>query len=173
MIRRPPRSTRTDTLFPYTTLFRSAIAGKGLEHALEHLRLDLRAGDDRTVGLAGEVHERVVDDGPEAAAVAHFAVDHGAEVQVLEDVARVDVNVGTIDEAPQAGLAVDVGCQQVRCDGEFPVVCRLGWRADRESGGEHGCRAGSPEVSYSRPPGGAASIACRPPGADHVTAPRC
>src|SRR3546814_4706242 len=27
MIRRPPRSTRTDTLFPYTTLFRSARAG--------------------------------------------------------------------------------------------------------------------------------------------------
>src|SRR3546814_17951241 len=26
MIRRPPRSTRTDTLFPYTTLFRSPIA---------------------------------------------------------------------------------------------------------------------------------------------------
>src|SRR3546814_8218730 len=26
MIRRPPRSTRTDTLFPYTTLFRSAPA---------------------------------------------------------------------------------------------------------------------------------------------------
>src|SRR3546814_14260958 len=25
MIRRPPRSTRTDTLFPYTTLFRSVI----------------------------------------------------------------------------------------------------------------------------------------------------
>src|SRR3546814_9033010 len=30
MIRRPPRSTRTDTLFPYTTLFRSA----GLPRAL-------------------------------------------------------------------------------------------------------------------------------------------
>src|SRR3546814_6786153 len=29
MIRRPPRSTRTDTLFPYTTLFRSRTA---LEH---------------------------------------------------------------------------------------------------------------------------------------------
>src|SRR3546814_9350846 len=27
MIRRPPRSTRTDTLFPYTTLFRSPVAG--------------------------------------------------------------------------------------------------------------------------------------------------
>src|SRR3546814_13844190 len=25
MIRRPPRATRTDTLFPYTTLFRSAV----------------------------------------------------------------------------------------------------------------------------------------------------
>src|SRR3546814_2616747 len=30
MIRRPPRSTRTDTLFPYTTLFRSATI-KGLD----------------------------------------------------------------------------------------------------------------------------------------------
>src|SRR3546814_11425363 len=27
MIRRPPRSTRTDTLFPYTTLFRSILSG--------------------------------------------------------------------------------------------------------------------------------------------------
>src|SRR3546814_4408130 len=27
MIRRPPRSTRTDTLFPYTTLFRSPASG--------------------------------------------------------------------------------------------------------------------------------------------------
>src|SRR3546814_7789079 len=30
MIRRPPRSTRTDTLFPYTTLFRSTRRGKKL-----------------------------------------------------------------------------------------------------------------------------------------------
>src|SRR3546814_6847075 len=29
MIRRPPRSTRTDTLFPYTTLFRSNISDQG------------------------------------------------------------------------------------------------------------------------------------------------
>src|SRR3546814_5548769 len=36
MIRRPPRSTRTDTLFPYTTLFRS---GEDLVlHAPEHER---------------------------------------------------------------------------------------------------------------------------------------
>src|SRR3546814_12464479 len=43
MIRRPPRSTRTDTLFPYTTLFRSVhpqadrivIGGVGVPHLLE------------------------------------------------------------------------------------------------------------------------------------------
>src|SRR3546814_6167178 len=33
MIRRPPRSTRTDTLFPYTTLFRSPVRqGTGQSH---------------------------------------------------------------------------------------------------------------------------------------------
>src|SRR3546814_5502257 len=32
MIRRPPRSTRTDTLFPYTTLFRSKYFGIGKIH---------------------------------------------------------------------------------------------------------------------------------------------
>src|SRR3546814_17103190 len=31
MIRRPPRSTRTDTLFPYTTLFRSQIRARQAE----------------------------------------------------------------------------------------------------------------------------------------------
>src|SRR3546814_2120807 len=36
MIRRPPRSTRTDTLFPYTTLFRSVIAGKEILALLAH-----------------------------------------------------------------------------------------------------------------------------------------
>src|SRR3546814_13615686 len=44
MIRRPPRSTRTDTLFPYTTLVRS---GRGLlprERDLHHLRRRLRGG---------------------------------------------------------------------------------------------------------------------------------
>src|SRR3546814_5252917 len=34
MIRRPPRSTRTDTLFPYTTLFRSVRAARRVGTAL-------------------------------------------------------------------------------------------------------------------------------------------
>src|SRR3546814_4844695 len=41
MIRRPPRSTRTDTLFPYTTLFRSHVAQRvGDDYRLRHLRDD-------------------------------------------------------------------------------------------------------------------------------------
>src|SRR3546814_13922373 len=43
MIRRPPRSTRTDTLFPYTTLFRSA-ARPAWQHAAASRR-DVRQPD--------------------------------------------------------------------------------------------------------------------------------
>src|SRR3546814_10629380 len=49
MIRRPPRSTRTDTLFPYTTLFRS------LKHAAAGEVFHLTGIDDpaaQTVALA-------------------------------------------------------------------------------------------------------------------------
>src|SRR3546814_5138552 len=60
MIRRPPRSTRTDTLFPYTTLFRPVlgrqvanmpIAGQHMEIAaqifFDGLRLGRRFNDDK------------------------------------------------------------------------------------------------------------------------------
>src|SRR3546814_6389597 len=41
MIRRPPRSQRTDPLFPYTTLFRAGAAGLDVaEHALEVAEAD-------------------------------------------------------------------------------------------------------------------------------------
>src|SRR3546814_9725907 len=40
MIRRPPRSTRTDTLFPYTTLFRSALTLYELVQAYTALARD-------------------------------------------------------------------------------------------------------------------------------------
>src|SRR3546814_9902970 len=41
MIRRPPRSTRTDTLFPYTTLFRSGVGG-----VFEYALVDRHHGHD-------------------------------------------------------------------------------------------------------------------------------
>src|SRR3546814_3843162 len=38
MIRRPPRSTRTDTLFPYTTLFRSGRVGEQMRRAVAEMQ---------------------------------------------------------------------------------------------------------------------------------------
>src|SRR3546814_2648151 len=46
MIRRPPRSTRTDTLLPYTTLFRSQPAGRGQGRgAFRHRQIERGNGD--------------------------------------------------------------------------------------------------------------------------------
>src|SRR3546814_4228501 len=58
MIRRPPRSTRTDTLFPYTTLFRSCRIpcwedGGILSAAARHRRVARRpAGRVQEIGRA-------------------------------------------------------------------------------------------------------------------------
>src|SRR3546814_14002299 len=50
MKRRPPRSTRTDTLFPYTTLFRSRSAGELLgQHPLLEVVLGIEQQGHRAV----------------------------------------------------------------------------------------------------------------------------
>src|SRR3546814_8355061 len=68
MIRRPPRSTRTDTLFPYTTLFRSRpypaqrfkeallkeLGAARIPHARRHARFELEQPDRQQ---AGEDHQ--------------------------------------------------------------------------------------------------------------------
>src|SRR3546814_12356786 len=64
MIRRPPRSTRTDTLFPYTTLFRSGLERPALE-GVQFVR--------RAVGEGIVRHEAVADD-------AGLGADHLAEL---------------------------------------------------------------------------------------------
>src|SRR3546814_17995962 len=43
MIRRPPRSTRTDTLFPYTTLFRSVAGSYSEDAGVETIEIDTGA----------------------------------------------------------------------------------------------------------------------------------
>src|SRR3546814_20226988 len=55
MIRRPPRSTRTDTLFPYTTLFRSP-APEPMENllALQRARIKFGLAGANAVSLAGD-----------------------------------------------------------------------------------------------------------------------
>src|SRR3546814_5674493 len=56
MIRRPPRSTRTDTLFPYTTLFRSRTARRvAHEHAPAAQPLDHH---EMAVAAVVEQHDR-------------------------------------------------------------------------------------------------------------------
>src|SRR3546814_4704451 len=50
MIRRPPRSTRTDTLFPYTTLFRSDVE-RGL-YRFSRIAVDAVGMFDAVVGQA-------------------------------------------------------------------------------------------------------------------------
>src|SRR3546814_9017498 len=50
MIRRPPRSTRTDTLFPYTTLFRSG----DLQNIRDHRGIVYGGDPKRVAGLVAE-----------------------------------------------------------------------------------------------------------------------
>src|SRR3546814_5513322 len=69
MIRRPPRSTRTDTLFPYTTLFRSTLVDLPAQHRLRgreaFAELDERAIAEHVVPRADRLDRhlrgRIVD----------------------------------------------------------------------------------------------------------------
>src|SRR3546814_1521030 len=76
MIRRPPRSTRTDTLFPYTTLFRSAANHRAREAPRQRVFL----ADRRDIDVA-LLEDAVVDD--EAHRVAERSEEHTSELQSL------------------------------------------------------------------------------------------
>src|SRR3546814_17216513 len=99
MIRRPPRSTRTDTLFPYTTLFRSEdIAVLVIEDAdigqvaAQSQRIDgLQAGDPAALAVKqiepvlGQRHMgRLVQIGGQVGQVA----EHGGRSRAAETTAR-------------------------------------------------------------------------------------
>src|SRR3546814_15508972 len=76
MIRRPPRSTRTDTLFPYTTLFRSegtrnGKAGRARGAAVDYELSLGRVGEgDRQAGRAGYQQAAAIDQQPVARKIA-------------------------------------------------------------------------------------------------------
>src|SRR3546814_4984838 len=91
MIRRPPRSTRTDTLFPYTTLFRSknvvsdTLIGTGKLAVSFHLTA---ADQQRVVELEGPSRKRSEKSGPRAGRVEVRAQllrseEHTSELQSL------------------------------------------------------------------------------------------
>src|SRR3546814_5900464 len=56
MIRRPPGSTRTDTLFPYTTLFRSALLARKAELQAT-TEAERQVAEARIARLAGEARD--------------------------------------------------------------------------------------------------------------------
>src|SRR3546814_5990195 len=87
MIRRPPRSTRTDTRFPYTTLFRSQHA------AAAFIDCDAAQHDRRAAGLDRPGMDQIValahpDVRPHPAVGRHFRIfdrseEHTSELQSL------------------------------------------------------------------------------------------
>src|SRR3546814_2329652 len=82
MIRRPPRSTRTDTLFPYTTLFRS-FRGRG-ERRGAHGAPGEAEGRARQIagGHRIELHQVAVDAKDRAVARLR-SEEHTSELQSL------------------------------------------------------------------------------------------
>src|SRR3546814_15342282 len=83
MIRRPPRSTRTDTLFPYTTLFRSTLGRtevaqdgrKGIVDQDQEIRppLGIHSGEQRGWDQIVDRMGRVVDE------IVEFIFRHGSD----------------------------------------------------------------------------------------------
>src|SRR3546814_8785906 len=115
MTRRPPRSTRTDTLFPYTTLFRAChLQGGGHRGAA-------RASDEQPL-LAGDAAGHGEADG---VADRDDLVDHGGVVG-----RRPEVLADALDEVWPAGAAGVDGALGVRADGLDRGVALLQVAAD-------------------------------------------
>src|SRR3546814_16651681 len=75
MIRRPPRSTRTDTLFPYTTLFRSRFADHGAGDADALLLAGRQLRGQRALAFAQAQLLEHAAHAPADLAAAHAAQD--------------------------------------------------------------------------------------------------
>src|SRR3546814_5993150 len=88
MIRRPPRSTRTDTLFPYTTLFRSVV----VQHDGQGLSQRAGGGDELVAHLGVGLDDGALVGG-EAAGLVEDLVGDGDLADVVE--------VGAAGEGPQ------------------------------------------------------------------------
>src|SRR3546814_6278643 len=84
MIRRPPRSTRTDTLFPYTTLFRSDLLVDLLRLLAPVEVLDI-VDESALVSVALDLRlvAAVIGDRDPEAAIEERSEEHTSELQSL------------------------------------------------------------------------------------------
>src|SRR3546814_10285168 len=96
MIRRPPRSTRTDTLFPYSTLFRSAdrreVLGVREEHAPAVADPVMKA-DFALGGLRREIRRRAADGKCHAATPHESPRDRKSTTSELQSLMRISYAV--------------------------------------------------------------------------------
>src|SRR3546814_4769796 len=88
MIRRPPRATRTDTLFPYTTLFRSnqvkATTRSRPQPGEGHNQVKERASDERSFpAAAAEGQRRARATGSRGRRLRLRSEEHTSELQSL------------------------------------------------------------------------------------------
>src|SRR3546814_14609041 len=106
MIRVPPRSTRTDTLFPYTTLFRSALLGSAVG-LVPDLTEQLALGDHLSLSL-GQVGEEVELLGGQLQLLAGEDRSAGGHVdaELADPHGLVDHRAGSSQHRTDASLAL-------------------------------------------------------------------
>src|SRR3546814_17975495 len=121
MLRRPPRSTRTDTLFPYTTLFRSQELADLLEGG---------ARQEQKVRIADRAHRRAA---PCLVEQRHLAEEIAtAEAQTLLSDGDLDRAAG--DEVHAVASVAEAEHQGV--GPENALLQEIGRRAGRERVGQ-------------------------------------
>src|SRR3546814_14484976 len=111
MIRRPPRSTRTDTLFPYTTLFRSAILDRASASLPARSRTGLigRNGAGKSTLMKAMIGQIEADEGgiemPRRTRLGYIAQDAPSgtatpfETVLAADAERADLLAASENEA--------------------------------------------------------------------------
>src|SRR3546814_14132061 len=120
MIRRPPRSTRTDTLFPYTTLFRSGRV-QSVAEATDDEAADVAgvAESDLSLGrvdvdvdlLAGKIDEQGDDRMPVAGEQVLIGGADSAEQQAVLHRAAVDEPLLMVGDAAVEGEIGRASCR--------------------------------------------------------------
>src|SRR3546814_16273516 len=91
MIRRPPRSTRTDTLFPYTTRFRSADA-IGRLHALFSDEAVLKVGHNLKYDIGVLAQHGITIAPYDDTLVMSFALGAGKHQHGLDELAKLHLD---------------------------------------------------------------------------------